>query len=32
MGGRAFWAMLWVVGVPLPVVLILYMVFGGGCS
>lgn len=32
MGGRAFWALLWVIGIPLPVVLVLYMIFGGGCS
>ena len=30
MGNRAFWAMLWVVGIPLPIVAILYLLFGRG--
>jgi hypothetical protein len=29
MGNRLFWAMLWVIGIPLPILLILYMIFGG---
>jgi len=29
MGNRLFWAMLWVIGLPLPLVIILYMLFGG---
>lgn len=28
MSSRLFWAMLWVIGIPLPVVLVLYMLFG----
>jgi len=28
MGNRMFWAALWVIGIPLPVVLILYFIFG----
>jgi hypothetical protein len=28
MGNRAFWAMLWVIGVPLPIVAILWLLFG----
>jgi hypothetical protein len=28
MGNRAFWAMLWVVGLPLPIVVILWLLFG----
>jgi len=28
MSNRLFWAMLWVIGIPLPVVLVLYMLFG----
>ena len=30
MGSRFFWAMLWVIGIPLPILFILYMLFGGG--
>jgi len=30
MGNRLFWAMLWVIGIPLPVLVILYLIFGGG--
>ena len=30
MGNRLFWAMLWVIGIPLPVLFVLYMLFGGG--
>jgi hypothetical protein len=29
MGSRLFWAMLWVIGIPLPILFILYMLFGG---
>jgi hypothetical protein len=29
MNSRLFWAFLWVIGLPLPIVLILYMLFGG---
>ena len=28
MGNRLFWAFLWVIGLPLPIVVILYMLFG----
>ena len=28
MSNRLFWAMLWVIGIPLPMVLVLYMLFG----
>jgi hypothetical protein len=31
MGNRAVWAMLWVIGIPLPILIILYMLTGGGC-
>lgn len=29
MTSRLFWAGLWVIGIPLPIVLLLYLVFGG---
>jgi hypothetical protein len=29
MKSRLFWAALWVIGLPLPIVVILYMLFGG---
>jgi membrane protein insertase Oxa1/YidC/SpoIIIJ len=32
MGNKMFFAFLWVIGIPLPVVIVLYMIFGGGCS
>jgi hypothetical protein len=32
MGNRAFWAILWVLGVPLPLLLVLYFLTGGGCN
>lgn len=32
MGNRAFWALLWVIGVPLPVLFVLYLLTGGGCN
>lgn len=28
MNNRLFWAFLWVIGLPLPLVIILYMLFG----
>ena len=28
MGNRLFWAMLWVIGIPLPILFVLYMLFG----
>lgn len=30
MGSRFMWAMLWVIGIPLPIVLLLYFIFGRG--
>ena len=32
MGNRAMWALLWVIGVPLPILIILYYLTGGGCA
>jgi hypothetical protein len=32
MGSRAVWALLWVIGIPLPVLLVIYLLTGGGCS
>lgn len=32
MANRGFFALLWVIGIPLPIVLILYFFFGGGCG
>lgn len=32
MGNRAIWAGLWVLGIPLPILLILYLLTGGGCN
>lgn len=32
MGNRAVWAGLWVLGIPLPILLVLYLVTGGGCG
>lgn len=32
MGNRAVWAMLWVIGIPLPILLVLYLLTGGGCN
>jgi len=29
MSSRLFWAALWVIGIPLPIVVILYLIFGG---
>ena len=30
--GKVGWAVLWLLGVPLPVLLVIYMLTGGGCS
>jgi hypothetical protein len=32
MGNRAIWATLWVLGIPLPVLLVIYLLTGGGCG
>ena len=32
MGNRAIWAGLWVIGIPLPILVILYLLTGGGCN
>lgn len=32
MGNRAFWAFLWVIGIPLPLLVVLYFLTGGACS
>ncbi len=32
MGNRAIWAILWVIGIPLPVLMVLYFLTGGGCG
>ena len=32
MGNRAVWAMLWVIGIPLPILVVLYLLTGGGCQ
>ena len=32
MGNRGIWALLWVLGVPLPVLVIAYLLLGGGCQ
>jgi hypothetical protein len=29
---KLFWAFLWVIGIPLPVLIILYFITGGACS
>lgn len=31
MGNRAIWALLWVLGIPLPILVIAYFLTGGGC-
>jgi hypothetical protein len=31
MGNRAIFALLWVLGIPLPVLVIIYLLTGGGC-
>jgi len=30
--GKVGWALLWLLGVPLPVLIVLYFLTGGGCS
>lgn len=30
--GKIGWALLWLIGVPLPVLIVLYFITGGGCS
>jgi hypothetical protein len=30
--GKIGWALLWLLGVPLPVLVVLYFLTGGGCS
>jgi hypothetical protein len=30
--GKMGWALLWLLGVPLPVLIVLYFLTGGGCS
>jgi uncharacterized protein YjbJ (UPF0337 family) len=30
--GKAGWALLWLLGIPLPILLVLYMLTGGGCN
>lgn len=32
MGNRSMWALLWVMGIPLPILLVLYFLTGGGCG
>jgi len=32
MGNRAIWAILWVIGIPLPILIVLYFLTGGGCN
>jgi hypothetical protein len=32
MGNRAVWAILWVIGIPLPILVVLYLLTGGGCN
>jgi hypothetical protein len=32
MGNRAIWAVLFVLGVPLPLLVIMYLLTGGGCN
>lgn len=32
MGNKAIWAFLWVIGIPLPILLVLYLITGGGCN
>jgi hypothetical protein len=32
MGNRAIWAILWVIGIPLPILIVLYFLTGGGCG
>ena len=30
--GKIGWAVLWLLGVPLPVLLVIYLLTGGGCN
>jgi hypothetical protein len=30
--GKIGWAILWLIGVPLPILIILYVLTGGGCN
>ncbi len=30
--GKIGWAILWLLGVPLPVLIVIYFLTGGGCS
>jgi hypothetical protein len=30
--GKVGWAILWLLGVPLPILLVLYFLTGGGCN
>lgn len=30
--GKIGWALLWLLGVPLPILVVLYFLTGGGCS
>lgn len=32
MGNRAIFALLWVLGIPLPILVIAWLFFGGGCG
>ncbi len=32
MSGRAFFAFLWVIGIPLPILIVLWFLTGGSCS
>ncbi len=32
MGNRSIFALLWVIGIPLPILVIAWLFFGGGCS
>jgi len=30
--GKVGWALLWLLGVPLPILIVLYLLTGGGCN
>lgn len=30
--GKIGWAILWLLGIPLPILIVLYFLTGGGCS
>lgn len=32
MANRSVWALLWVIGIPLPILMVLYLITGGGCG